>query len=363
MYWKRASAKAAAWYYNPPGMEREDLVALIRKRPGMFIGDPDPHRLLWELVANCVDIELTGRALNIDVELHADGSASVQDDGPGIALSLEQLMVEGHTTPTADGHAPHVHLTLHGAGVVVVSALSQHVEVRTRQGDVMVRQAFSRGVVVSELEQEPEPPRFGTRIQFWPDPEIFGACRWDLGAIQRRLHELVALRSQLACRLVVAPQSFPASLDVTSFLPTDAGDRALHEHPFHCELTLGHATARIALSWYPRQTWSRKKLRSFCNLIETHGGKHLQGFERGIGRALVTAAPNRFLAASKQAYEHVAACMIAVVAVEILDPHWSSPTKDRPINPELAEVVEAAIMAELPAWFERHPDVLEALLA
>jgi hypothetical protein len=59
-------------------MEREDLVGLIRKRPGMYIGDPDPHRLLWELVANCVDVELTGRPLNIDVELHADGSASVQ---------------------------------------------------------------------------------------------------------------------------------------------------------------------------------------------------------------------------------------------------------------------------------------------
>jgi DNA gyrase/topoisomerase IV subunit B len=116
-----------------------------------------------------------------------------------------------------------------------------------------------------------------------------------------------------------------------------------------------------SLSWYPRQTWSRKQLRSYCNLIETHGGMHLRGFERGIGRALVTAAPNRFWAASKQAYEHVASCMIAVVAVEILDPKWSSPTKDRPINPELAEVVEAAIMAELPAWFERHPDVLAAL--
>lgn len=124
-------------------MEPDDLVARIRKRPGMYIGDPDPHRLLWEVVANCLDLEIGGSPLRIDVELHDDASVSVQDDGPGISLSLEQLMVEGHTTPTADGHAPHVHLTGPGLGLIVVSAMSERVEIRTRRGEVMVRQTFS----------------------------------------------------------------------------------------------------------------------------------------------------------------------------------------------------------------------------
>ena len=266
-------------------MEPDGLVAQIRKRPGMYLGDPDPQKLLWELVANCIDLEIAGRPIRIDVELHDDGSVSVQDDGPGISLSLEQLMVEGHTTPTADGHAPHVHLTAHGLGLIVVSAMSERVEIRTRRGEVMVRQTFSRGVVTSELEQEPQPPRFGTRVQFWPDPEIFGGFRWDVGAIERRLHELVALRSQLACRLVVGPQWFPASLDLTSLLPKLAHGSPLHDSAIRCELTSGHTTAQ-----------------------------------------------------------------------------YYSPIKDNPTNPELETIVEAAILTELPGWFERHPDVLEALL-
>lgn len=342
-------------------METDDLVAHIRKRPGMYLGDPDPQKLLWELVANCIDLEIAGRPLRIDVELHEDGSLSVQDDGPGISLSLEQLMVQGHTTPTADGHAPHVHLTPRGLGLIVVSATSERVEIRTRRGDVMVRQSFSRGVVTSELEQEPEPPRFGTRVQFWPDPEIFGAFRWEPGEIQRRLRELVALRSQLACRLVVGPQWFPASLDLTSLLPKLAYAWPLHDPAFRCELTCEHTTARVALSWYPSDEWPLP-VRSYCNMIETQRGAHLKGFERGVGRVIAAAARERFGTAWRKAYNHVARRIAAVVAVEVLDPQYSSPTKTTPTNPELETIVEAAILTELPGWFEHHPEVLAALL-
>ena len=226
----------------------------------------------------------------------------------------------------------------------------------------MVRQSFSRGVVTSELEQEPEPPRFGTRIQFWPDPEIFGAFTWDSCAIQRRLQQLVALRSQLACRFVAAPQWFPASLDLTSLLPKITWGSALHGPAMCCGLTREHTTARVALRWYARYSWPQEPVRSFCNMVETHEGKHLQGFERGVGRVIAAAARQRFGSAWRKAYDHVAPYLAAVVAVEILDPKWLSPVKDSPTNPELAEIVEAAIMTELPVWFEHHPQVLAALL-
>ena len=313
------------------------------------------------MVANCIDLEIAGRPLSTEIEIHEDGSASIRDDGPGISLSLEQLMTEGHTTPTADGHAPHVHLTMFGHGLVVVSALSERVEVRTRRGETMVRQIFSRGTVVSELELETEPPQFGTRIQFWPDPDIFEAFRWDLGSIQKRLHELVALRAQLSCRLVVGPQAFPARLDVSSLLTLSV--QPLHEHAICIELTREHTTARVALRWYTHHPWWPTSVRSFCNLKETHEGNHVLGFQRGIGRVVAAAARDRFGNAWRRAYNHVSPSIAAVVAVEILDPQWGTPLKDRPSNPELAQIVEAAIMSELPTWFEQHPDVLAALLA
>ena len=61
----------------------------VRMRPGMYIGSTGSrglHHLLWEIVDNAIDEVANGYARSISVELHKDGSASVEDDGRGVPV-------------------------------------------------------------------------------------------------------------------------------------------------------------------------------------------------------------------------------------------------------------------------------------
>src|SRR5262245_45678778 len=65
--------------------DRKRAFTSIRKRPGMYIGDPEDgsglHNMLWVVVSNCLDEHLAGHCRRVEVTLHADGSARVSSKG------------------------------------------------------------------------------------------------------------------------------------------------------------------------------------------------------------------------------------------------------------------------------------------
>jgi len=159
----------------------------VRKRPGMYIGSTGErglHHLVWEVVDNAVDEAMAGYATQVDVRMLEDGGVEVTDDGRGIPVAMHSsgqptidvVMTVLHAGGKFDSKAYETSGGLHGVGVSVVNALSEHVEVEVAKEQQLYRMRFSRGVPLGPLEHLGAiRNRRGTKVRFRPDPEIFKA--------------------------------------------------------------------------------------------------------------------------------------------------------------------------------------------
>jgi len=174
--------------YDASSIEVLEGLEPVRKRPGMYIGGTDEralHHLVAEVLDNSMDEAVAGHASRIEIELNADGSCVVIDNGRGIPVdphpkhpdksALEVILTTLHAGGKFSGKAYETSGGLHGVGVSVVNALSDHLRVEVARGKKLYAQEFSRGLPQGKLEKlGPTQNRRGTKVTFHPDPDIFG---------------------------------------------------------------------------------------------------------------------------------------------------------------------------------------------
>lgn len=263
---------------------------------------------------------------------------------------LEDAFTRYHPTPTLDGHTPHDHLGLHGAGVVVVNALSTWLEVESRRDGVCHRQRYERGVPTGRLEIVGPAGRPGTTVRFLPDPSVFPSTWIDSEPLARRLRELAALFPSLTLSLLDRRRHvFHSPAGIGALLP---------KAPRGCStlrtLELGEHVDGIrvdaVLAW--RNDDAPPVVESYANVERTsEGGTHVAGLLEGLALGLLDVEPDWPGLTPTWARTIVTTGLAAVVRVTLADPSFAGPTRDKLDTREVGKVVSQVVRKAFVAAF------------
>jgi len=362
----------------------------VRKRPGMYIGTTGPrglHHLVYEVVDNSIDEALAGYCTHVEVDLNADGSVTVTDDGRGIPTdthpqtgksALETVMTVLHAGGKFGGGGYKVSGGLHGVGISVVNALSEMVEVTVWRDKRVHTQRFERGVPVTELQVKPEKSaRTGTSVTFKPDPEIFtGGTEFDYITLAGRLRELAYLNAGVKIiftdhRLELLKQNQPqvevyeykgGIREYVAYMNRDK--QPLHEEIIYVQGERNNVIVEVALQWCTDAYTDN--LLGFANNIRTvDGGTHLEGLKAVLTRTMNAIARKRNKLKDNEANlsgEHVREGLTAVISVKVPDPEFEGQTKTKLGNTEVRGIVDSLVGEVLTEYLEFRPSVTDSIL-
>ncbi len=364
--------------YNAAAIEVLSGLDPVRKRPGMYTDTTRPNHLAQEVIDNSVDEALAGHARTIAVVLHADGSLEVSDDGRGMPVDLhpdeglpgvEVILTKLHAGGKFSNDSYRFAGGLHGVGVSVVNALSQHLEVWVKRDGQEYNMAFAHGDKVSDLEPVGKVPRkeTGTRLRFWPDPGYFDSPRFST----RRLKHLLQAKAVLCPRLTVSFRDEASQEELTwyyedglkDYLVQSLPDREiLPADPFTGNMEGTTEAAAWALVWLP--AGGEPFAESYVNLIPTvQGGTHVNGLRTGLTEAVRDFCEFRNLLPRgvKLAPEDVWARCAYILSVKLLDPQFSGQTKERLSSRECAAFVAGVVRDAFSLWLNQHVQDGEAI--
>ncbi len=349
----------------------------VRKRPAMYIGSTDErglHHLVHEVVDNSIDEALSGYCDWIKVMIRKDGSAAIDDDGRGIPVEIhkkygksgvEIAMTMLHAGGKFDKTAYKVSGGLHGVGVSVVNALSKWLEVEVRRNEKKYHQRYEYGKPISDLKEVGEADGTGTRVVFFPDPEIFGDTEFSYEILKKRLRELAFLNKGL--KIIIGDErrekeeSFQYEGGITEFVQyINRNKEALHE-PIYFEGKKEGVEVEISMQYTDGYT---ENVFTFANDINTHeGGTHLSGFKSGLTRTMNDyGKENVFKGKESLGGEDVREGLTAILSCKVPVPQFEGQTKTKLGNSEVRGIVESVVNEGLSTYLEENPSVAKIIL-
>ena len=375
--------------YDASSIEVLEGLEPVRKRPGMYIGGTDEralHHLVAEILDNAMDEAVAGHANRIEVELHADGSITIRDNGRGMPVdphpkfpgksALEVILCVLHAGGKFSNKAYSTSGGLNGVGSSVVNALSDRLTVQVARNKELYEQSFSRGIPLGPIAKiGPAPNRRGTTVTFHPDPEIFGSLALKPARVMKMARSKAYLFSGVEIRWKSAQADGDMPMEAVFHFPgglaeylsdTLARATTYAERPFAGKVSFEEkyqvpGSVEWAINWTPVQDGF---IQSYCNTVPTpEGGTHESGFWAAILKGIKAygeRVKNR--KADQITRDDMLTGGCALISVFIREPSFVGQTKDRLSTDEAARWVENAVRDHFDTWLAADPKSAGAIL-
>jgi DNA gyrase subunit B len=380
-----ATGIATTQKYDAAPIDKLEGLEAVRKRPGMYIGDPDErglHHCVFEVLDNSIDEHLAGYCSKIDVAIHVDGSASIRDNGRGIPVDMhpkfkmpavELVLTNLHAGGKFGQGAYKYSGGLHGVGAKCVNALSDWFKVEVSRDGKVYHMGFERGKTTQKLEVIGElknKKQTGTLITFLPDPTIFTiTTEFKFERLASRLRELAFLNPGLEITLVdergEAPKkdSFFYKHGIEEFV-RQLGENKTVIHPKPVVLSRQRDEVFVDVVMQYNDSYNDQIL-CFANSIPNpDGGTHLTGFRSALTKAVNQYAKANSLIKEKDpaiSGDDVREGLTCVLSIKLPNPRFESQTKVKLVNTEIDGIVNSVVYEGLMTFFDQNPPVAKRI--
>jgi len=373
--------------YDAKAIQVLEGLEAVRKRPGMYLGDPHDgsalHHCIWEVVDNAVDEHLAGYNTTVEVNLEKDGSVTVIDHGRGIPVgkhpeekisAAEVIMTKLHAGGKFDNESYKVAGGLHGVGVSAVNAVSERLTMTIYREGKVWSQEYVRGKRKAALKATGKSDTTGTTINFKPDMTIFSdVIEFDFEQINTRMRRTAFLNAGLQIWMrdfrgedaVEVEHKYDGGLK-EYVMAMNEKKEVVHDEVLHIlgskQGDKGEVHVEVAMQWTNAYS---EIIHCFTNIIHnTDGGTHLSGLKGSLTRTINSYAQSRKLLknVSSLSGDDVREGLSAVISIKHPDPSFNAQTKSKLVTSEVTGIVEQIVNEKLGEYFEENPSMARIIV-
>jgi DNA gyrase subunit B len=352
----------------------------VRKRPGMYIGSTGVdglHHMIKELADNGIDEVIAGFATEVSIVLHADGGATITDNGRGIPVekhpktgksTLETVLTVLHAGGKFGSGGYKVSSGLHGVGSSVVNALSTKLVASVKRDGFVWTQEYTRGAPVSGVKKGEPAEGTSTTISFYPDSDIFSVTEfsyeWCVNYLRHQAYLTKGVKASVTDERSGQSYAFYFEGGIESYVRhLNKGKEVVDEDIFYVEKEVKEAMVEVAIQY--NDAFNETVMAFANNVHNPDGGTHLTGFRTAITRVLNEYARKSGLLKEKEENltgEDVREGLTAVILVKIPDPQFEGQTKNKLGNTEVRGYVEQVMNEYFSYYLEEHPQVARKIV-